>query len=142
MYLQSSSRPLRERRPPEPRNWVVLMTVSELRAAGGRDQSHSLRRPLRVVGLFAGIAGTEAGLHRAGHSSELLCEIDDAAATVLRVRFPSIPLTRDVRTLDALPDCDLVAAGFPCQDLSQAGRTAGIEGSNSSLVKRVFELLE
>jgi DNA (cytosine-5)-methyltransferase 1 len=118
------------------------MTVSELRATPGRDQSRSLRRPLRVVGLFAGIGGIEAGLHRAGHSSELLCEIDDAAAVVLRVRFPSIPLTRDVRTLEALPDCDLVAAGFPCQDLSQAGRTAGIEGSNSGLVKRVFELIE
>ena len=41
-----------------------------------------------------------------------------------------------------LPECDLVAAGFPCQDLSQAGRTAGIGGRNSGLVKRVFELLE
>ena len=55
---------------------------------------------------------------------------------------PDDPLVRDVLTLDALPECDLVAAGFPCQDLSQAGRTAGIGGRNSGLVKRVFELLE
>ena len=49
---------------------------------------------------------------------------------------------RDVLSLEGLPDCDLVAAGFPCQDLSQAGRTAGIGGRNSGLVRRVFELLE
>jgi DNA (cytosine-5)-methyltransferase 1 len=41
-----------------------------------------------------------------------------------------------------LPSCDVVAAGFPCQDLSQAGRTAGIDGQNSGLVQRVFELLQ
>ena len=87
-------------------------------------------------------AGSRSDLHRAGHSSELLCEIEDAAAAVLRARFPTVPLTRDVLTLEALPECDLVAAGFPCQDLSQAGRTAGIGGRNSGLVKRVFELLE
>ena len=104
--------------------------------------SVSLRPPLRVVGLFAGIGGIEVGLHRAGHSTALLCEIDEGAAAVLRVRFPSAPLARDIRTLDSLPNCDLVAAGFPCQDLSQAGRTAGIAGRNSGLVKRVFELVE
>ena len=48
----------------------------------------------------------------------------------------------DVTTLEGLPACDLVAAGFPCQDLSQAGRTAGITGSQSSLVEHVFRLLD
>lgn len=106
------------------------------------EAADTLDPPLRVVGLFAGIGGIELGLHRTGHTSELLCEIEDAAAAVLAARFPSVPLTRDVLELDALPECDLVAAGFPCQDLSQAGRTAGIDGQNSGLVKRVFELLE
>jgi DNA (cytosine-5)-methyltransferase 1 len=102
----------------------------------------SQQMPLRVVGLFAGIGGIEAGLHRAGHTSVLLCEIDDRARAVLAARFPRLRLVQDVRELDALPSCDLVAAGFPCQDLSQAGRTAGIRGRNSGLVKRVFELVE
>src|SRR4051794_13715391 len=87
--------------------------------------------PLRVAGLFAGIGGIELGLHRAGHSTTLLCEIDEAADAVLVEWFPGVPLVRDVRKLKALPDVDLVAAGFPCQDLSQAGRTAGIRGNNS-----------
>jgi DNA (cytosine-5)-methyltransferase 1 len=97
---------------------------------------------LSVAGLFAGIGGIELGLHRAGHESAMLCEIDPGAANVLRRRFVSVPLTSDVRDIQALPPVDVVAAGFPCQDLSQAGRTAGISGIQSSLVGHVFRLLD
>jgi len=97
---------------------------------------------LRVAGLFAGIGGIELGLHRAGHGSVLLCEIEAGAQAVLRARFPGIKLTQDVGDLKSLPDVDLVAAGFPCQDLSQAGRTIGIDGSQSGLVGHVFRLLK
>ena len=100
------------------------------------------RRPLRVAGLFAGIGGIELGLHAAGHDTRLLCEIDPHAVRVLAGRFPGVPIVSDVRDLDALPGVDLVAAGFPCQDLSQAGRTAGIGGKRSGLVAEVFRLLE
>jgi DNA (cytosine-5)-methyltransferase 1 len=100
------------------------------------------RRSLGVVGLFAGIGGIELGLHRAGHRTELLCEIDDAANAVLAAHFPESPLVGDIREIDQLPPADLVCAGFPCQDLSQAGRTAGISGRNSGLVSEVFRLLE
>src|SRR5262249_14009134 len=97
---------------------------------------------LRVAGLFAGIGGIELGLHRAGHSTTLLCEIDEAANAVLLERFPGVQLVPDVRKLNALPDVDLIVAGFPCQDLSQAGRTAGIRGNNSGLVGEVFRLIQ
>lgn len=100
------------------------------------------KRSLRVIGLFAGIGGIELGLHRAGHKTKLLCEIDEAARAVLAAHFPRIPLVGDIREIDRLPDADLVCAGFPCQDLSQAGRTAGISGRNSGLVNEVFRLLE
>jgi DNA (cytosine-5)-methyltransferase 1 len=100
------------------------------------------RRSLRVVGLFAGIGGIELGLHLAGHKTELLCEIDEGASVVLGAHFPGIPLVGDIREIDRLPHADLVCAGFPCQDLSQAGRTAGISGRNSGLVGEVFRLLE
>ena len=98
-------------------------------------------RALRSVGLFAGIGGIELGLHQAGHSTELICEIDDRAQAVLSNRFPGIPLVSDIRELTSLPKADLVTAGFPCQDLSQAGRTAGIGGKQSGLVGEVFRLL-
>lgn len=98
-------------------------------------------RALSVAGLFAGIGGIERGLQRAGHRSELLCEFDVGARAVLAARFPETRLTEDVRTLRSLPAVDLVAAGFPCQDLSQAGRTRGIAGAQSSLVDHLFRLV-
>jgi DNA (cytosine-5)-methyltransferase 1 len=102
-----------------------------------------LRRPsLTVAGLFAGIGGIELGLRAAGHEIVLLNEVEPAAQAVLRSRFPGIELTRDVTDLKELPKVDVVAAGFPCQDLSQAGMTAGIGGTNSGLVDHVFRLLK
>lgn len=95
----------------------------------------------RVVGLFAGIGGVEVGLASAGFESVLLCEIDEGAAAVLQARFPDARLDRDVRRLSGIPSCDVLVAGFPCQDLSQAGRTAGITGQHSGLVQHVFRLL-
>lgn len=71
-----------------------------------------------------------------------LSEIDPAAKEVLRTRFPEIRLEGDVRLQEKLPPCDLVAAGFPCQDLSQCGKTRGIGGQNSSLVREVFRLVD
>lgn len=97
---------------------------------------------LRVAGLFAGIGGIEVGLHAAGHRTELLCEWDDAARTVLRRRFEDVALVGDVAQVEKLPPVDLVTAGFPCQDLSQAGRTAGIKGARSGLVEHVFRLID
>lgn len=96
-----------------------------------------------MVGLFAGIGGLELGLSEHGWNTELLCEIDPGAQAVLRRRFTDIPLDPDVTRLRSLPrGTELVAAGFPCQDLSQAGRTAGITGSRSSLVDEVFRLVK
>lgn len=97
---------------------------------------------LTVTGLFAGIGGLERGLHSSGLSADLLCEIDPGCRAVLGSRFAGIPTHGDVRTLKSLPESDVVAAGFPCTDLSQAGRTAGIGGSQSGLVAEVFRLLE
>lgn len=96
-----------------------------------------------TVGLFAGIGGFELGLEQAGFATELLCEIDSGARAVLRARFPDSFLHDDVSTLKALPTgCTVLAAGFPCQDLSQAGRGAGIGGKRSGLVSEVFRLLD
>lgn len=95
-----------------------------------------------MVGLFAGIGGLELGLGENGWNTELLCEVDPGAQAVLRARFPDVPLHPDVTQLRSLPQgTELVAAGFPCQDLSQAGRTAGITGTKSSLVDEVFRLV-
>lgn len=99
---------------------------------------------MKVAGLFAGVGGVELGLHEAGHETALLCEIEPGACEVLREKFPGVRLESDVRELKALPrGIDLLAGGFPCQDLSQAGKTRGIiEGKNSGLISEVFRLVE
>lgn len=98
---------------------------------------------MKVAGLFAGIGGLEVGLAAAGHQTSMFCEIWEPARAVLAARFPDVPCEADVRSLRTLPDdVDLLVGGFPCQDLSQAGRTAGIHGERSGLVDQIFRLLD
>src|SRR5947209_3921040 len=80
-----------------------------------RDRSN------RVVALFAGIGGIECGMHSAGHTTRLLCEIDSAANAVLNKHFVGVDRVLDVQQLEKLPPTETITAGFPCQDLSQAG---------------------
>ncbi len=72
----------------------------------------------------------------------MLCEWDEAARRVLEDKFPSTPLAGDIAKLGELGGADLVSAGFPCQDLSQAGHAKGISGSRSGLVGHVFRLID
>lgn len=112
---------------------------------------HAVRTPIprrmRLASLFSGIGGFELGLATSGHQADLLCEVWEPAVAVLEHRFPGVPLIRDVRHVEsptgsALPEnIDLLTAGFPCTDLSQAGMTAGIRGENSGLVYQVFRIL-
>ncbi|GGK44770.1 DNA cytosine methyltransferase [Salinarimonas ramus] len=98
---------------------------------------------MKTASLFTGIGGLELGLARAGHGALLTCEVWEPARAVLRTRFADVPSHDDVTTLEHLPDdTELLTAGFPCQDLSQAGRTLGIGGSRSGLVGHVFRLLD
>lgn len=98
-------------------------------------------KQLAVAGLFAGVGGLEQGFHDEGHQSVLLCDADQRAREVLALRFPRAALSDDVRALKALPECDVLTAGFPCQDLSQVGRRRGISGPNSGLIDVVLDLL-
>lgn len=94
-----------------------------------------------VVSLFSGIGGIELGLADSGFKPRLFCESDPHAQAVLRRHWPEAEIADDVRTLRAIPPCDVITAGFPCQDLSQAGKKAGITGKNSGLVDHLFRLL-
>lgn len=97
---------------------------------------------MRIAGLFAGIGGFELGMHRAGHATELLCDVLPAARAVLAARFSGIDYRDDITRLRSLPaSVDAICAGFPCQDLSQAGKTAGLDGERSGLIGEVFRLL-
>ena len=98
---------------------------------------------MRVAGLFSGVGGFELGFRRAGHRTVLLCENDEHAVQVLRQRWPRVRLHGDAETLDDLPeDAEIVAAGFPCQNLSMAGDKQGITGRKSTIVGKLFDLLD
>lgn len=90
---------------------------------------------LRFGSLFAGIGGIDLGLERAGMRCQWQVEIDDYARRVLAKHWPDVPRYRDVRECGAgnLSAVDLIAGGFPCQDISSAGKRAGITGARSGL---------
>lgn len=96
-----------------------------------------------ILGLFAGIGGMELGLQQAGlgEAAELY-EWWDPARTVLAHHFMDTDVHGDVVGLQDLHDATIVTAGFPCTDLSQAGRTSGLEGSASGLIRHVLRLLQ
>ena len=96
---------------------------------------------MKIAALFAGIGGLELGLHEAGHETLLTCESWTPAVSVLAAQFPDTPNHLDIANLKSLPaKTDLLTAGFPCQDLSQAGMTAGIDGKRSGLHKGMSAL--
>lgn len=97
---------------------------------------------MKVFSLFSGIGGFEKGLVSHGIDCVGFCEIEDAASSVLEVQFPGTTIHKDVTRLTSIPKVDLITAGFPCQDLSQAGPKSGIGGARSSLVDEVFRLVK
>lgn len=90
---------------------------------------------LTVGSLFSGIGGLDLGLERAGMTVRWQVEIDPFCNRVLRRHWPDVARFRDVREVaaDELEGVDLIAGGFPCQDISGAGRGAGLAGERSGL---------
>jgi len=85
--------------------------------------------------LFAGIGGFDLGFERAGMVCKWQVEIDDYANRVLAQHWPDVARYRDIRDCGAhnLESVDVICGGFPCQDISYAGRGAGLEGERSGL---------
>ena len=95
---------------------------------------------MRFVSLFAGVGGFDLGLERSGHTCVGQVEIDKHAQGVLARHWPDVPKHDDVTTaidwadeIGLTGNVDLVAGGFPCQDLSVAGKRAGLDGKRSGL---------
>ena len=90
---------------------------------------------MKAGSLFAGIGGFDLGFERAGFDVAWCVEKDEHAQKVLRARFPNAQIYGDITAVDPLSLCpvDVVYGGFPCQDLSVAGRRAGLKGERSGL---------
>jgi DNA (cytosine-5)-methyltransferase 1 len=101
---------------------------------------------VNVLDLFSGIGGFSLGLERTGgFQTVAFCDSDPFARRILDKHWPGVPVFDDVRRLGLadllgrdIPIPDVVCGGFPCQDISFAGKGAGLEGGRSGLW---FEML-
>jgi DNA (cytosine-5)-methyltransferase 1 len=84
---------------------------------------------LTVGSLFSGIGGLDLGLEWAGFETKWFCEIEEFPQKVLKHHWPEVPIYNDVReiTADTVIPVDVIAGGFPCQDISWAGIGRGID---------------
>ncbi len=102
---------------------------------------------MKVLDLFSGIGGFSVGLEAAGMETVAFCEPNEYCQKVLRKNWPEVPIYDDVRELTAdrlVRDgirADIITGGFPCQDISVAGKQAGIEGERSGLWSECARLL-
>jgi len=88
---------------------------------------------MQIGSLFSGIGGLELGLERSGLGRTVWqCERDSYCREVLARHWPGVPCYEDVIGLDP-PPADLICGGFPCQNLSPAGRREGLSGAKSGL---------
>ena len=90
---------------------------------------------MRVGSLFAGIGGFDLGLERAGMCVRWQCEINEWCQRVLAKHWPHVKRYGDITTIDwsTVEPVDVLCGGFPCQDISLAGRGAGLTGERSGL---------
>jgi site-specific DNA-cytosine methylase len=100
------------------------------------------RRPT-YASFFSGVGGFELGLDAAGWEHVFSCEIDETCRKVYFERFGHEPQGTDINDLRPadIPDADLWVGGVPCQDLSVAGKRAGLAGARSGLFHRFAELV-
>jgi DNA (cytosine-5)-methyltransferase 1 len=101
---------------------------------------------LSVGSLFSGIGGWDLGLERAGMRTMWFCEQDDFCRRVLARHWPGVPRLGNIERVGAGRDwepcrVDVLCGGFPCQDISPAGRRVGIAGSRSGLWSEMFRLV-
>ncbi len=102
---------------------------------------------MKFGSLFSGIGGFDLALENAGMDCAWQCEIDPKASAILKNHWPDVPNIGDVKLVgrNAVEPVDLICGGFPCQDLSVAGKRAGLAGERSGLwfeFARVIDELE
>lgn len=100
---------------------------------------------MKVIELFAGIGSQTQALKNIGIEHEVIgiAEIDKYAVKSYEAIHGEVNNLGDICKIERLPECDLLTYSFPCQDLSVAGKGAGIkEGTRSGLLLEVERLLE
>lgn len=118
--------------------------------AQSNQTTHNPQKPIPTVGsLFAGIGGFDLGFENAGFTTSWQVEIDPICRAVLSDRFAHAVQFDDVRTclpqIKSLPNggaVDVIIGGFPCQDVSAAGKRAGLAGKRTGLFFDAIEIVK
>lgn len=102
---------------------------------------------ITVNSFFAGIGGFDLGFEKIGFKITFQCEINDFCISVLNKHWPNIKIEKDISKLKSsdVPNADLWAGGFPCQDVSVArgsNSRDGLQGKNSGLFYEFFRLVK
>jgi DNA (cytosine-5)-methyltransferase 1 len=99
---------------------------------------------LRHASFFSGAGGLDIGFERAGIRTVSHSEIDPYASAVLKRHWPDTPNLGDITAInwEDIPNAEIWSGGFPCQDLSNAGKRAGFGGQRSSLAFTFLDLVE
>lgn len=93
-----------------------------------------MKRELTHGSLFSGVEGFGLGAALAGIKTEWSCEFEKYQTKVIKKNFgDGHTVYGDIRTLENPPFVNIISGGFPCQDISAAGKGAGIKGSRSGL---------
>ena len=103
---------------------------------------------MNLLSLFSGVGGFDYGLENAGMKTVFQCEIDKHCTKILMRHWPDVPRWQDIQTLtgkyvlEKAQVVDVVAWGSPCQDLSLAGKRAGLTGDQSNLFHEGIRIIK
>lgn len=100
---------------------------------------------MKICSLFCGIGGIDLAFEIAGHEVVWANDNDKFACMTYRHNFPNTKLVEaDIRTVDkiAIPDCDIVTAGFPCQSFSVCGKQKGFYDNRGNLFFEIGKVID
>lgn len=96
---------------------------------------------ITFASLFSGIGGFDLGFERVDMECVLQCEIEKNSMKLLCNKWPNVEKVKDVREIKRV-SADLICGGFPCQDVSVAGKRAGLAGKRSGLWYEFHRIIE
>lgn len=97
---------------------------------------------MKMLSLFSGVGMIDLAASWAGIETVAFCDIEEYPQKILRRRFPNVPIYSDIRELtaeklkgDGIPKIDIISGGFPCQDVSTAGKRTGFVDSEGNVTR-------
>jgi DNA (cytosine-5)-methyltransferase 1 len=103
-----------------------------------------MKKKLTYGSLFSGVGGFDMGFDQENYECVFQVEWDKHCQNILAKHWPEVPKWSDVQDVNGaeIPPCDVLTFGSPCQDLSVAGKRAGLEGTKSSMFYEATRIIK